>query len=86
MKVERSLMAGWRMADPLLKPAPVLASMLFGPWRNTVAAWRSPCMAVRHTANTSATPENVGKPCRSKRSWHRPPPATSATYFQHGTR
>lgn len=85
MKVERYAMAGWRMADHLLKPLPVLASMRFGPWRNPLAAWREHGIAVRHTANTSATPENTGKPCGRKRSGHRPPPATSATYFQHGT-
>lgn len=86
MKVELNPMAGWRMAEHLPQPAPVLTSTPFGPWRKRVAAWRSPGMAFRHTANTSANPENPGKPCRSKRSWHLPPPATSATYFQHGTR
>ena len=79
-------MAGWRVAEHLLKPAPVLPSKSFGTWRKREAAWRFPGMAFRHTANTSANPENPEKPCRSRRSWHLPPPATSATYFQHGTR
>jgi hypothetical protein len=86
MKAEQNPMAGWRMAEHLLKPLPVLASMRFGPWRNPFSEWRKHGIADRHTANMAAACTNAEKPCVRKGSGHRPPPATSATYFQHGTR